>query len=152
MQIFGNNGNIFKLSILGYQFPEMKSEAYDSNWLIIEVDVTCSQGAWIAQNPCLLTYEVARLANWFEAIASETNTKSIQKFIEPNLEFHFIDSPPEKCLRIYFELELRPEWAAWEQGIMKDLWVDFPLSDLDLNQIANSLRSQLCKYPQRAIK
>lgn len=152
MEIFGASGNYLKLSIVDYQYPKMKDAAYDSNWLIIRINVTHPQGSWVAQNPCLLTYEVARLADWFESVGNKTNVKSSQTFLEPNLEFHLIDCSTEQCLRIFFELELRPEWAAWNQGIMKDLWVDFSLSELDLDQIAISLRNQLSEYPQRTIK
>jgi len=150
MQIFDSNGNAFRFSILGYQYPEKKFEDYDSNWLIIEVDVTYSQKRWNARDACLLTYEVARLAQWFESIAGGISVESIQKFIEPNLEFHLVDISSEQYLRIFFEFELRPEWAKWDQKIMKDFWIDFSLSKLDLYQTASSLRRQLADYPQRA--
>ena len=57
MQLYDANGYALKLTLVGYQFPEMTREPYDSNWLIIEVDVTTPHRSWRASDACLLTYE-----------------------------------------------------------------------------------------------
>jgi hypothetical protein len=55
MQLYDANGYAFKLTLVGYQFPEMTREPYDSNWLMIEVDVTTPHRSWRASDPCLLS-------------------------------------------------------------------------------------------------
>jgi hypothetical protein len=152
MKLIGANDQAFELRILGYEFPEIEDDKYDSNWLIIEVEVNHPKGSWIARDASLLTYEVDRLGRWLENIANNQQVNPLQSFMEPNLEFIFISpESPSKVLRIYFELELRPSWAPYT-GIMQDLWVEFQVSKLDLQQAALSLWEQLSKYPQRAIE
>ena len=48
MQLYDTNGYALELTLVGYQFPEMAHEPYDSNWLIIEVDVTTPDQSWRA--------------------------------------------------------------------------------------------------------
>ena len=151
MHIIGTSGNSVKISILGYQFPENEIEKYDSNWLFIEVDVTHQNGSWIAKNACLLTWEVNRLADWFEALANNSKIDNQETFIEPELEFHLVDISSQSNLRIYFEYNLKPQWAPTGKGHRRDLYLDFPLSELDIRQMANNLREELSIYPQRAL-
>src|ERR1041384_7672906 len=108
MKLFGEHGTSVEISILGYQFPHLADKDYDSNWLQIRVRAIIPDGEWTAEDPCLLTYEVERLAAWLEAVAEGTYTTSSIGFVEPNLEFRMLDG----CrLRIYFELECRPPWV-----------------------------------------
>jgi len=146
-----SSGSGFKLEILGYQFPHLETEEYDSNWLIIKTNVTHPERSWTSRGPDLLTYEIAELADWLVGIAHGQAVNPVLRFIEPNLEFRLLDlEPTRQLLRIYFELESRPDWASQDKGIMEDLWVEFPIPELDLEEAVRSLRQQLSKYPQRA--
>jgi hypothetical protein len=152
MRLGSPDGSSVELRILGYEFPDVKAEEYDSNWLLIEIDVTHPKGHWVSRDPCLLTYEVARLADWLADISRGKDVNAIQRFIEPNLEFRLISpNPAQRFLRIYFELECRPDWAPGKQGLMRDLWLDFRVSELNLKEAIKSLRQQLAEYPQRAM-
>lgn len=145
------NGTSFKLTIIGYQYPQLSTAPYDSNWLTIRIEVTSPQGTWSATDPCLLTYEVSELADWLEAIASGTVAQAACSFIEPCLLFRLHeDASGHQGLRIYLELELRPPWAASKLAGQEDLWLTFPLSAIDLAAAASMLRQQLERYPQRA--
>ncbi|XAS75636.1 hypothetical protein V3G39_13385 [Dermatophilaceae bacterium Sec6.4] len=67
-----------ELVVNGYQFPDIGSddqpedpESWDSNWLIIHGTVTTGEGSpWSFQQPCLTTWEVAELADWFQNVAA----------------------------------------------------------------------------------
>lgn len=150
MNISSLSGSSFKLKILGYQYPYIADDYYDANWLLIQVDVTHPKGSWSANDPCLLTFEVERLAKWLEEVHDNINKKSYCSFTEPCLEFRVeANDKGERVLRIYFELEIRPLWTASNNLGMEDFWVDFPLAEIDLPAAARDLRSQLHKYPQR---
>jgi hypothetical protein len=141
----------FALTLMGYQFPALETAPYDSNWLKIRIDVTTSQGSWSAIEPCLLTYEVERLANWLDQLVAVWDGNLICAFIEPCLCFErVVDTDGLPCLRIYFELEVRPPWAPARQANQGDIWIDFPLAAIDIPAATQSLRSQLQRYPQRA--
>lgn len=55
MRLFGKSGLGFELSILGYQFPHLMIEEYDSNWLNIRVDVVHPGVSWNATDAAMLT-------------------------------------------------------------------------------------------------
>jgi hypothetical protein len=145
MRLTGTDGQSLNLEILGYQFPDPRPDEYDSNWLRIKGAGACSRGHWTFVDPCLLTFEVAALADWLECVASGGSCSSEITFIEPNLSFH----QQSGALRVYFELEARPAWAASKEAPAEDLWLDFPASTEMLRVGAMALRHQLQRFPRR---
>ena len=150
MRLVSRDGQLLNLEILGYQFPLLQTEPFDSNWLRVRGKVVHPRGFWTFEDPCLLTYEVAALADWLEKAGGDTPHRSDIGFTEPNLEFRLVYDSSVPHLRIYFELESRPPWAASKVAGQEDLWVQFSLVELDLNDASQSLRKQLEAFPQRA--
>lgn len=152
MKLESSTGMSFGLEIVGYQFPHLQTEEYDSNWLMIRIDVSHPKGDWTSTDPSLLTYEVARFAEWLEAIHIGESVQSVIGFIEPNLEFHLITTGDgeSKALRVCLQLEARPAWAKAGAVGECDLWVEFPLVEIDLEAASRQLREQLQQFPQRA--
>jgi hypothetical protein len=136
----------FELRVVGYQFPGNATAEYDSNWLVIEGAVRHPRGDWRFRDPSLLTYEVARLADWLEAVASGTEPRPWCGFIEPNLSFDVAGEGVARVLRVSFGCESLPPWAARGEEVA----VEFPVAGLDLGAAAASLRGQLGEFPQRA--
>ena len=150
MKLAGRDGQSLELRILGYQFPHLETEEYDSNWLVVAGKVTHSRGSWQFTNPCLLTYEAERLASWMDRIADANLPCDTCGFIEPNLEFRALLSIDRPVLRVYFDLEARPSWASSVCAGTEDLWVEFPIEELDLKSATRQWRTELTTYPQRA--
>lgn len=144
--MFTENENSFALSIVGYQFPDAASEPYDSNWLIIHLNVSDSQGSWEVTDPCLLTYEVGYLANWFDKINSLFFQEMECDYLEPVISFHVVEHKQHKYLRLCFTLEALPPWAQSQN----EYFIEFTLARLDLKSASQNLRKQLEMYPQRA--
>ena len=151
MKLASSDGQTFEMRILGYQFPHLETELYDSNWLIIAGEVMHPKGSWQFNDPCLLTYEAERLASWIDLVAEGEPPPTSCGFVEPNLEFRAVGSVQQPVLRAYFRLEARPKWAPRKRARDGDeLWVEFPLGELDLRSIARQWREELRSYPQRA--
>ena len=151
MQFYDANGYALKLTLVGYQFPEMIHEPYDSNWLIVDIDVTTPDRSWRASDPCLLTYEVEQLADWLEQAANGTADNQVCRFMEPCLQFELLDlEGGTHHLRVMFDLELRPDWPTALAGERDDIWIDLQVDRHKLLQAAQALREQLFRYPQRA--
>jgi hypothetical protein len=144
----------FYLTILGYQYPDAAGEPYDANWLSIHVEASGPGGAWTGTDPCLLTYETARLADWLEAVASGKGADPAISFLEPVLLFRLVNIGQGKALRVHFGNLINPSWRELSglrtPGANPDLWLDFLLSETDLAGAALSLRQQLKRYPNRA--
>ena len=149
MLLASPEGQSFELRILGYQYPQEATVEYDSNWLQVQGNVAHPRGNWTFRDPCLLTYEAARLATWLESVAHGCSADSELSFREPNIWFEQLPNPAGSRLRIYFELESRPSWAPSKTVDEADCFVDVPTVALDLQRAASSLREQLSRYPQR---
>jgi hypothetical protein len=142
-----NAGDVWlELRIIGYQFPNNATADYDSNWLVIAGAVRHSRGEWRFCDPSLLTYEVARLADWLETVAAGTEPKPWCAFIEPNLSFEVAGEADSRALRVSFAIEALPPWAKFGE----EVYIEFPATKLDLGSAAASLRKQLREFPQRA--
>jgi hypothetical protein len=149
MKLASQDGQIFEMRILGYEFPHLETKDYASNWLVIAGEVTHPKGAWHFSAPCLLTNEAERLASWMDSLAEGKPLRSLCSFVEPNLEFRAVLGVQRPVLGVYFRLEARPKWAPTGAG-NQDLWVEFLLDELDLRTIAQQWREELSAYPQRA--
>jgi hypothetical protein len=96
------------LTVLGYQYPAITDAEWDSNWLNIQIHAQDERGSWTAIDPCLLTWDLAHLAEWFEAGASRQPQQRID-FIEPNLAFEIAAiGDDDVTARVWFKLECRP--------------------------------------------
>ncbi|HNB55198.1 MAG TPA: hypothetical protein PK530_24820, partial [Anaerolineales bacterium] len=135
------------------QYPTHETGYWDANWLFVEVEVRHPNGSWTVVSPCLLTFEVENLAQWFEQVTQGTNRWQESAFTEPCLKFETIqrDGNPS-ILRIYFEIDARPTWAYSRAAGLEDLWVEFTFDEINLLEAANHLRELLKKYPQRVFR
>jgi len=147
MLLSGEDSNRIELTVVGYQFPSVENEEYDSDWLSITIRVNHPRGTWTSTDSCLLTWEVARLAEWLAAIANGDDAVDEEDFIEPNLRFQLLDN--RSRLRVYFELECRPSWAPSDGAEMNDLWVDLNVNAQELRNAASSLHAALERFPIR---
>lgn len=152
MRLTGPDGAL-ELVLVGYQFPQIATAEYDSNWLNVRVRVHHARGDWTAQDPSLLTYEAAQLADWLEAVADGKEADAECSFLEPNLRFELRLAPSgQRVLRAFFELESRPKWATHDGVPEDDIFVDLPVDRSQLTAAAAALREQLQVYPQRAAR
>lgn len=151
MMILGNtSGHRFELAISGYQFPSAADSWHDANWLVIEVSARGPEGAWRFSDPALLTNEVARLADWLEAVGSGRRpVNQRMDFLEPVLAFE-LREPTSRMFRILFELEGRPPWAeVREPERWAEAWVEFEPDASELRAAAAELRTMLGRFPER---
>ena len=82
MLLAGRNGDQFELNLLGYQFPKIEDDEWDSNWLKIRISATNERGSWTATDSSLVTREVMLLADWLQAIADRNEAGTELEFTE----------------------------------------------------------------------
>lgn len=150
MRLVGANGHLLDLAVLGYQFPAIEDDHWDSNWLNVRVSAANDRGSWEATDPSLLTSELLSLAAWLEATAAGRSSSSRVDFLEPNLSFELIDRNDRVRLRAWFELELRTAMGAMRGSAQRDLCVDLDVTGDQLRAAAASLHDQLERFPPRA--
>ena len=112
MRFVASDGSFLELSIVGYEFPELERVPYDSNWLFIAGHAASACREWEFREPCLLTYEVAALAEWLEARSKDVSKGSDIQFIEPHLYFRWNHG----VLEVQLDLECLPPWVPKFRG------------------------------------
>lgn len=137
----------FRLSIVQYQFPQIKEDEWDSNWLIIDGHVCIEGKEWRFTDPCLTTFEAMRLADWLDAQAKGNSEKAFCAFTEPNLEFERLS---DSVIRVGFSHESSPPWAMQKYG-EPEYGFDV-LVGPGLSIAGERLRLQLTRFPVRGGK
>jgi hypothetical protein len=147
VQLRGREGNELELSVVGYQAPAQTVDPWESNSLLVALRVVSPRGTWEVIDPCLTTWEAARLASWLAAMAvgAEGGSRSLA---EPNLSVTVTPGGGRLAVRICFELERRPPWAPTIRG-GRDLCVDLDVSRAEVVAAAASLRDDVRRFPRR---
>ncbi|EWH14434.1 hypothetical protein KLA_03682 [Cellulophaga geojensis KL-A] len=150
MIFHGINNQIVELKIANYQFPKITDCEYDSNWLLIYLNVKSDCGNWQTADPSLLVGDVIEIIEWFEKISQNKTPKyECLDFIEPNLAFELIKAGMDfKTVRIKFDLESRPKSADDK----KDYFVDCKMDNSQLQKVIEGLKKELKPYPIRAVR
>ncbi|MGI8982946.1 MAG: WapI family immunity protein [Acidimicrobiales bacterium] len=152
MLLRGSEGNELELAIVGYQFPAEERDPWDSNWLLVSLRVLAPQGSWSVTDPCLTTWEAARLVSWLAHAGGREPSPASMAFDEPNLTVvarSVAGMPYRVVIRAGFALELRPPWARSLVAGSDDLTVDLEVGRDDLARAAASLLDDLARFPQR---
>lgn len=141
----GTNGSL-RLRLVRYEFPEVKNDKWDSNWLIVFGEGHIDGRRWRFESPCLSTIEVGALADWLHKIANGEVVDEIE-FIEPSLEFTLI---ARSHVRVSFALEAAPPWVDG-YDLDNSIGFDIPLGP-HLAKAAADLKYQCEAFPVRGIE
>jgi hypothetical protein len=148
MIINGIDNQTVELAITNYQFPDIIEGGWDGNWLNIYLEVKSKDGHWQTIDPSLTTWEVQWLIDWFNTLAKSTRPESMfSRFTEPNLSFELLSDfdADKKTIRIQFDLESKPH----PDVAGKEYFVDVVADSAELKRIAEDLKKELDKYPER---
>lgn len=144
MFLEGMNGSL-RLRLLRYEFPEIKDDKWDSNWLVVFGEGHIDGRSWRFESPCLCTIEVGALADWLHKVANGEEVDEIG-FMELHLEFDLIGS---SHVRVSFALEAAPPWVDG-YDLDNRVGFDIPIGPL-LAKAAADLRSQFEACPVRGM-
>lgn len=147
MKLKDLNGQEFELIVLGYQFPQIVDDEWDSNWLDIQIRVNSKKGNWIARDPSLETIEIKLLAEWFLAISNDKKVEEIW-FTEPCLKFDLINKTEDMVtIRIFINYEMKPEKIKVDDE--EDFFIDYLLDKKELIQASKELKEYFKEFPVR---
>jgi len=149
MRLEGEDGATFELLIDGYQFPNIATDYWDSNWLIVHGQVINSQGNWAFRDPCMTTFELEQLATWFDGVTNGNVDPDNGYFTEPNLHFEYVITPIS-AIQVTFANESAPPWLGHE-GRFDGAIIRFPLALNDPGAASRSLRAILSNFPVRGL-
>jgi hypothetical protein len=84
-----------RMSIAGYEFPDVLDSPYDANWLVIRLTLQSVYGAWRWQveDAGALTWELADCITWLRKLShGEAIDTESWGFSEPDIRFEIIRS------------------------------------------------------------
>ena len=148
MLIKGIDNQSVELKITNYQYPQIKNDKWDSNWLNIYLCVKSKAGNWQTVDPSLTTFEVTDLIKWFYDLSQgKTPQEKYLVFTEPNIQIELLNSTEKgtRKFRIKFELESRPKLSSND----KEYFVDCLAGKNELYKISEDLKGELSSYPER---
>ena len=132
----------FSLEIVGYRYPDGLAHEYDANRLIVRVTARNLQGAWSAEAPSLLTWEVEDIVRWARG---GFVIEPLLNFVEPELQLLASAIDAERVrLQISLSGRMLP---AWREGEILSLEIFLPRKELRL--FAADLEQELARFPYR---
>lgn len=149
LRLVGSEEEEFRLEVLRYQYPEIVHDKWDSNWLIVEGQVSCHRGRWKFSDPCLCTFEIQELASWLRDVWVGRAERELG-FVEPNLRFERLEAVDGPILSVAFSQESSPPWATEDERYGDGYALRFPFRLNDFAGASAALGSMLAKWPVRA--
>jgi hypothetical protein len=161
MELKSREGNLFAITIVGYQFPGRTGsdpQDWDANWLVIAGSVRSPKASWKFHDPSLTTWEALRLATWLRSVANgsqrphpvgpDPDDGDMLVFTEPNLAFNYQARTDEAVvIRVYTSLEAAP--PQFPDDDIYDHYVELTLSPADVQAAVTQWESELKAYPVR---
>ncbi|MFG0283193.1 MAG: hypothetical protein ACF8R7_02125 [Phycisphaerales bacterium JB039] len=147
----GQPGARIGLAITGYQFagPVRSGQRdWDANWLNVRGHVECAAGAWSFEDPCLVTWELAALIDWVEALPDPPGPRIA--FTEPLLALSNQSIDDAIVLGVRLGAEALPADRFDEvTRLQLGLTIDLQPSMGQLQRAVQALRAFLQRYPER---
>jgi hypothetical protein len=147
MRITSPSGEEFQLVIVSYQQPDVHEDRWDSNWLIVNGTVAAGGEKWSFTEPCVTTFELADLADWFDELATDGTQPSSFAFTEPNLRFAFTPWPRPAVQLTFAEASAPASVPQAERST--GITVEFPMPLPNAAALAAGIRRALADYPIR---
>jgi hypothetical protein len=149
MKLINQDGSFFALDAVGYQYPDIQDDYWESNWLVIQIQLQLLEQSWSIKDPCLTTFELQILLDWLHRFSINAPGNNSLGFTESYVQFEFIiDYNRGQSLRINYRLPPNGRNNSWKDNIS----IDFPLRRVPFNALVEDLQAQLTKFPQRVFR
>lgn len=135
-----------EFTIVDYQYPERKSSEegfdYDANWLICEVRYSDADRNEIYKDACILTDELADMAEKFSKMLDGAEDRYISDFMEPYLKIAAARANEKIVMTFQFVYDTTG-------GLWLDRKITTLLSKEEATEVVHELREVMRKYQVR---
>jgi hypothetical protein len=146
LELISDDGSRFTMDVLGYQYPDIEDDEWDSEWLTVVGNVSTSRGKWAFRDSCLTTFELQSLVEWFRTL-EQARPGSSMDFTEPNLLFK--KDAEGGALIVSFSQEAAPPWATESERYRDGTSVRLLVSADQLVAAVRALEQFRDRYPIR---
>ena len=135
-----------KLSVIGYQYPEIENGYYDSNWLQVMLKADDGTNKWVKVDPALMTTDLIKCAAWFRDLSEGRMPENeILGFIEPCIAFAYACEDSGIILYIRFAYEMSPFHEINDEAY----YIKFKLSRAELACVSDQFENESKCFPPR---
>jgi hypothetical protein len=143
----GENSRL-EIAVVGYQYPH-ETEAYDSEWLVLEVCAVVGSTVWTRRDPAIIARDLRWIVDWFAAIGSgNAPAWPHLGFWEQNLSFEYLAHVGQgrHSIAVHLNYEFKP--PGWESD--DDYTMRFEVSETEAAEIARAVTAAMQVYPVRS--
>ncbi len=139
----------FELKLVGNEFKNSTSY-HDSNWLKVQVDVNDGDTNWVAEDNCLLSYELERLRDWVSGVYESTEDEI--RFTENELAFRF--DRDESILTVVLDFYLHPSGKQYryEDGGDCEYLLSFNMNKRKMDAFLSDIVQWISLFPVKNIE
>lgn len=150
------------LSPIGYQFPDITDDQWDSNWLMIRGTARTPDEEWTFEDPAMLVHEAVAFGVWLHDVAAgrasliEDDKDShvwpgATQNLEPNIGLGLVESTKGSAtLRIFLRAESGPPRVQRDDQLSDmDFSFDLTTSRDAIEHAAEEWDAELVKFPER---
>lgn len=151
MVLHSRTGHEIRFDVLGYELPHIIDDKWDSNWLVIRINVATPEAQWERTDPGMLTWEVKEMSDWFRALSENTSPENALYFtLENNLfiELQNDCTAENKRIRMLFDGWFHPH----PQPDNVPIPIEFEADNAELKRISEDLLKELERFPERSVE
>ena len=141
---FTDENTHLEFHVLGYEFPEKgkKDDAYDANWLVVQIDYSDDQLTFSEKDTCLLSFELQDLTESIDDVLVGKETGLLMAFMEPYLTFAITQVGEVYAVQIRFVYDT-------SDGLWKDVYISQGMTLDELTNMNNGFKDLYKTYPYR---
>ena len=158
----GETEGFLSLSPVGYQFPDITDDQWDSNWLMIRGTARTPDEEWTFEDPAMTVHEAVGLGVWLHDVAAGRATlieddedshvwRGATQNLEPNIGLGLVQSTEDSAtLRVFLWAESGPPSVQRDDQLSDmEFFFDLTTSRAAIERAAEEWDSELVKFPER---
>jgi len=143
-----------RMSVAGYEFPDVVEDPYDTNWLLIRLVLQSQHSAWRWQveDAGALTWELEGCVHWLLKLSAEESVdRENYGFSEPDISFETIRNEDGAVVGLSVQLmdEFQPPTKVLVPRTNNIVSLRFHTPANTLRSFADQLAAELALYPVR---
>ena len=144
MNIINDLGEKFEINIFKYYLEDHYNQAYSSDWLDAELNLSIGDENFTVKLEFLTLEELERMQYWLQKVIDLKEGNKTLLFVDPNLKFKVMTRSNIKVLKVIYENAFEEiALASWELIITKQNLLFF------IDQIREDLQRFPCRCNQR---
>lgn len=144
------DGPFVEIEILGYEFPDITEDPWDSNWLVVRIHARNGAREWTAAEPAIDTMELGSLIAGLRSLAAGEVEQIDWEPLEPEIAIHGRRQEGGVKLDVVLDYGFRSGDPPQSENLDEDkVVISLQLMPLDVQRFAGELDAYQSQFPMR---